>query len=208
MKALLFKQFRLTAHPATYPFCLFAAMLLIPNYPYTVASFYVTLGLFFTFQNGREQRDGDFSALLPVRKRDTVRSAMLFCVLLEGANLLLSVGFVCLSSRIAPAGGNAAGIDANVALLGFAFLVYAVFHAIFFPAFYRTGYRVGSAFLKASAGVLAVVAADIVLPHIVPWLDGHDPRQWFVLLGGAAVYGAVTALSCRAAEARYERVDL
>ena len=48
MTALLYKQFRLVCHPMTPIFCLFGVMVLIPNYPYTVIFFYVTLGLFFT----------------------------------------------------------------------------------------------------------------------------------------------------------------
>ena len=51
MKTLLYKQLRLVCHPMTPVFCLFGAMLLIPNYPYSVTFFYVTLGLFFTFLN-------------------------------------------------------------------------------------------------------------------------------------------------------------
>ena len=56
MKALLYKQLRLVCHPMTPVFCLFGIMVIIPNYPYTVIFFYVTLGLFFTFLNMREQR--------------------------------------------------------------------------------------------------------------------------------------------------------
>ena len=76
MKTLLYKQLRLVCHPMTPVFCLFGAMLLIPNYPYSVTFFYVTLGLFFTFLNMREQKDIYYSALLPIRKRDTVRAAV------------------------------------------------------------------------------------------------------------------------------------
>ena len=36
MKTLLYKQLRLVCHPMTPVFCLFGAMLLIPNYPYSV----------------------------------------------------------------------------------------------------------------------------------------------------------------------------
>lgn len=208
MKALLYKQFRLAAHPTTYMFCLFAAMLLIPNYPYTVAYFYITLGLFFTFQNAREQRDADFTALLPVRKCDTVRAAVLFCVIIETVGILLSVPFVILSSRIRPLGGNEAGIDANIALLGFAFIVFAVFNGIFLTSFYRTGYKVGSSFLKASVGIFTVVALDVVAPHIVFWLDAYDMRQWLVLAAAVLVYAAATLFACKRAEASYERVDL
>ena len=60
MKALFYKQFKLVCHPMTLLFTVFGVMFLIPNYPYTVAFFYVTLGLFFMMQNGREQRDTDF----------------------------------------------------------------------------------------------------------------------------------------------------
>ena len=55
MKALLYKQLRLVCHPMTPVFCLFGIMVIIPNYPYTVIFFYVTLGLFFSFLNMREQ---------------------------------------------------------------------------------------------------------------------------------------------------------
>ena len=49
MKTLLYKQLKLVCHPMTPVFCLFGVMVLIPNYPYSVTFFYVTLGLFFTF---------------------------------------------------------------------------------------------------------------------------------------------------------------
>lgn len=208
MKALLYKQFRLVAHPMTYLFCLFPAMLLIPNYPYTVSCFYVTLGLFFTFQNGREQRDSDFSALLPVRKCDTVIAAVLFCIIIELFSLVLSALFVMLSFKIRPLGGNAAGIDANIAFLGFAFLVFAVFNGVFLTIFYRTGYKAGSAFLISSIGMFTVVALDVVLPHIFPWLDGYHEEQWFILAFGILMYGLITWLACKRAISRYEKVDL
>lgn len=67
----------------TLVFCLFGVMLLIPAYPYTVMWFYVMLGLFFSFLNGREQKDVYYSALLPIRKRDTVKANCLFVGLIE-----------------------------------------------------------------------------------------------------------------------------
>lgn len=78
MKTLLYKQLRLVCQPMTLVFCLFGVMLLIPAYPYTVMWFYVMLGLFFSFLNGREQKDVYYSALLPIRKRDTVKANCLF----------------------------------------------------------------------------------------------------------------------------------
>ena len=96
MKALLNKQFRLVCHPMTLIFTGFGIMLLIPSYPYTVAFFYVMLGLFFSFMNGREQRDIYFSALLPIRKRDTVKASVLFVLVVELASLLFAMPFAAL----------------------------------------------------------------------------------------------------------------
>lgn len=39
MKNLVYKEFRLAAHPTNYIFLSFAFMLLIPNYPYLVSFF-------------------------------------------------------------------------------------------------------------------------------------------------------------------------
>ena len=82
MKALLYKQLRLVCHPMTPVFCLFGIMVIIPNYPYTVIFFYVTLGLFFSFLNMREQKDLYYTALLPVPKRDAVKAGCLFTALI------------------------------------------------------------------------------------------------------------------------------
>ena len=102
MKTLLYKQLRLACHPMTPVFCLSGIMLLIPNYPYSVAFFYVTLGLFFTFLNMREQKDIYYSALLPLRKRDTVRAAVAFTVLVELLSVVITALFCLLSAKLQP----------------------------------------------------------------------------------------------------------
>ena len=211
MKALFYKQLKLVCHPMTLLFTLFGVMFLIPNYPYSVAFFYVTLGLFFMMQNGREQRDTDFSALLPIRKRDTVKVTVLFSVLVELFSMLVAVPFAMLSARINPFGGNAAGVDANMAAFGIAFLLFAVFNYIFYVNFYRTGYKVGTAFIFAGIGMLFVVLCDVILPHVpgLSWLDGGEVgKQLPFLLVCAAIYGVSAVLTYRAAAKRYEKVDL
>lgn len=69
---LIKKDFRLAMHPTVPLMLLTAAMVTIPNYPYTVSFFYVTLSIFFTCLLGRENRDIAFSLCLPVAKRDIV----------------------------------------------------------------------------------------------------------------------------------------
>lgn len=214
MKALLFKQFQLVCHPMTLLFTLFGVMLLIPSYPYTVVFFYVTLGLFFAFMKGREQRDRDFTAVLPVRKRDTVRSAVWFSVIIQLLSLVLTVPFAVLSAHINPQGGNIVGLDANVALFAAGFVVYGIFNFAFFPALYRTGDQVGVSFVKSSIALAVTVAVLEALPHFpgLLWLNettaAANLRQLPLLAVGAALGAVLTFAGCRIAEKRYEKVDL
>lgn len=210
MKALFYKQLKLVCHPMTLLFPFFGVMLLIPSYPYTVAFFYVTLGIFFMMQNGREQRDADFSALLPIRKRDTVKVTILFTVLVELASMVIAVPFAVISAGHNHLGTNAAGIDANVALFGMAFVLFAVFNYAFYVNFYRTGYKVGTAFIKAGIAMFFVVAGDVVLPHVpgLGWLDGGTlGKQLAFLLICAVIFGLATVGAYRVSARRYEKVD-
>lgn len=214
MRALLYKQFRLVCHPMALVFCLFGVMLVIPSYPYTVAFFYVTLGIFFTFMNVREQRDIYYAALLPIRKRDTVKAAVIFVAIIELLSLVLAIPFAVLSVHINPKGGNVVGMDPNVALFGAALLLFALFNAIFLCSFYKTAYKVGISYLKAvipmSLGMV-VCEAMVHFPGM-GWLDAVDRtsqvKQMPVLAVGIAVYAVSLLLTYRCAADRYEKVDL
>lgn len=214
MKTLLYKQLRLACHPMTPVFCLSGIMLLIPNYPYSVAFFYVTLGLFFTFLNMREQKDIYYSALLPLRKRDTVRAAVAFTVLVELLSVVITALFCLLSAKLQPGKDNAVGMDANLMLLGAGFVLYGVFNLVFFICLYRSGYKVGAAYLKANLALWPMMLLAETLPHFpsLLWLNRVDVRanlhQIPILLFGIAVFAVLTILAYRRSARLYERVDL
>jgi len=214
MTALLSKQLRLNCHPMTLVFLLAGVFLLIPSYPYTVSFFYVTLGIFFMFQNAREQRDADFCAILPIRKRDGVKAACLFTVLVEVTAAVLAIPFAVLSAHINPIGTNQAGMDANASLFALALILMGLFNRIFLPGFFKTGYKVGGPFLKASVVMTLVVICDIVLPHLpgLEWLDRTDAvscaRQLPLLAAGAILFAALSLWAYRRSAALYEKVDL
>lgn len=214
MKTLLYKQLRLACHPMTPVFCLSGIMLLIPNYPYSVAFFYVTLGLFFTFLNMREQKDIYYSALLPLRKRDTVRAAVAFTVLVELLSVVITALFCLLSAKLQPGKDNAVGMDANLMLLGAGFVLYGVFNMVFFICLYRSGYKVGAAYLKANLALWPMMLLAEALPHFpsLMWLNWVDVRanlrQIPILLFGVAVFAVLTMLAYRRSARLYERVDL
>ena len=217
MKHLIYKELGLGVHPVIYMFLLFAAMLLIPQYPYYVAFFYLTLGIFFTFNIGRENRDIYYTALLPVAKRDVVKARVLAIAALELLQLLLAVPVGILSAKINPLGGNGAGIDINPALFGLGFVMFGGFNLLFVTTFYRTAHNLTRPCLYGWGFVLVFVLVAESLAQYIPgpvsdYLDASDPagmlRQWPVLLGGLLVWLGATVLTYRISAKRFERVDL
>lgn len=215
MKALLYKEWKLALHPATLLFLCLAAMLMIPNYPYYVTFFYMTLGIFFICLGGRENHDLFYTMSLPVRKRDVVRARILFCVQLELAQVALSIPFAVLRNRM-ELPGNQAGMDANVALFGLALVMLGIFNLVFFSRYYRKPDAVGRAFLCGSIAlmlfVLVAEGATFVVPFVRDRLDTPDPQnlgaKLCVLAGGIVIYALCTGLVCKRSEAAFEKLDL
>lgn len=210
---LLYKELRLAAHPSLYLFMLMGALLLIPAYPYGVVFFFGTLGIFQTFQFGRETVDVCYTALLPVRKRDVVKGKCLLAVFMQLGQLALSIPFALLRTVLLPS-GNPVGIEANAAYYGFGLAIYGVFNLVFFAWFYRTAYQSGTAFLIALLPTVLGIALMEALVHLpgLAWLDGTRPaalmRQLPVLAAGGAIYLCGTLGAYAAGTRRFEKLDL
>lgn len=214
MKNLMRKELVLAMHPASLLFLLLSAMLLIPNYPYYVICFYSCLGAFFICLSGRENRDIEFTALLPVRKTDLVRARIFTVMLMQLAQLVLAVPFALLSSRISA--GNLVGMDANTAFFGFAFMLYGVFNLVFFRCYYHAPSKVGKAFAWGCTAFTVLMVVFEACAHIVPFvrdrLDTPDPaflgEKLVTLAVGAALYALLSALALRRAARSFAALDL
>jgi len=231
MKALLNKELRLCLHPTVFIYLALVLMLLIPNYPYLVACFFLCNAVFFVFQSSRENGDPLYTAMLPVSKAQAVKARCLFVVLLQAAEILLMAG-MCALSLVAMDGANAGGTDHSLSLLAFALILFAIFNLIFLPSFYKTGYKAGAAFLKGAIGVwiwIVLAEGTMIATRIITVEKGLDiPFFRFVadnidcfpatqtawtaqaILFGAAllIYILGTLLSVRLSVKRYERVDV
>ena len=64
MRNVLRKEMRLSASILSYLFILFGLMFLLPGYPVLCGAFFVTLGIFQSFQAAREATDIVFSVVL------------------------------------------------------------------------------------------------------------------------------------------------
>ena len=83
MSTLLRKEIRLSSMLLTWLFIGFGAMTMIPGYPILCGVFFITLGIYQSFQSAREANDILYSALLPVAKRDVVKGKYQFVMTVE-----------------------------------------------------------------------------------------------------------------------------
>ncbi|MCR4761285.1 MAG: ABC-2 transporter permease [Oscillospiraceae bacterium] len=216
MNALLQKEIRLSSSVLTYFFIAAAVMTLFPGYPILCGVFFVTLGIFQSFQNAREANDIVYSALLPVAKTDVVKGKYLFSVMIEMFGFLimalLTILRMTVLSDALPYRQNAL-MNANLFFLGMALVIFGLFNLIFIGGFFKTAYKLSPFIIYIIAAFLTIVAAEAV--HHIPGLEalnafGFDcfPLQFSMLLGGFAIYILLTGVSYKTACARFEKIDL
>lgn len=217
MKALLFKELKLALHPTTYLFMAIGAMLMIPAYPYYVAFVYTCLGIFFIFLSARENKDTFFTASLPVRKSDVVKSRVFTVAIIELLQLAIGIPFAIIGIRINPnSAGNLVGIEANMAFFGLVLIMYALFNTIYLPIFYKTTVKVGTPLVFAGIAVtIYVVAVELavqMIPFLKTHLDNTDPAmriyQFPILIAGMLIFSLTLWLTYRKSAANFEKVDL
>lgn len=181
MNKLLKKELRLTAAPITYFFLAFALMTLIPGYPILVGGFFITLGIFYTFQMARESNDILYTALLPCKKQDVVLAKYTFCVLIELLGWLLIL-FALFNSVFL------GGFFRTAYGLGKPFILYSI----------------------AGFAVICLAEALHHFPGMAAMNSQTEGfgMQLIVLAAGVLLFVGMTALSCRKAQKNFEQIDL
>lgn len=216
MKVLLQKESRLSASILTYFFISAAVMTLIPGYPILCGVFFVTLGIFHSFQNAREANDIVYSALLPIAKKDVVKGKYLFSVMIELCGFLIMTLMTLLRMTVLsdakPYRQNAL-MNANPFFLGMALVIFGLFNLIFIGGFFKTAYKLSPFVTYIIAVFLTIGAAEAL--HHVPGLEAlnafgfeHLPVQLSLLAGGIVIFILLTAVSYRISCARFEKIDL
>jgi len=217
MRNVLRKEMRLSASILSYLFILFGLMFLLPGYPVLCGAFFVTLGIFQSFQTAREANDIVFSVLLPIAKRDIVKGKYLFVCLIEGCAFLLMTLSVLLRVTVFAQSevyrANAL-MNANFFALGMACVIFGLFNLIFVGGFFKTAFKFARPFVTFIISCFLVIFAAEALHH-VPGLEklnafGTDDLalQLTMLAAGIVIFLLMTILSYRKACQRFEKIDL
>ena len=217
MRNILMKEMRLSASPLAYLFIAFGLMFFIPGYPILCGAFFVTLGLFQSFQAAREANDIVYSALLPIAKADVVKGKYLFVCLIEMCAIVLML--IAAGIRMTKFGENSvyranALMNANLFAVGCAFVIFGLFNWVFVGGFFKTAYKFARPFVVyIVVCFLAIGAAEAA--HHIPGLAAlnafgteHLALQAAALCIGAALFLLMTWLSCAAACRHFEEIDL
>ncbi|MCI5900922.1 MAG: ABC-2 transporter permease [Blautia sp.] len=217
MKSILKKELTLSASILSYLFILFGFMFFIPGYPILCGVFFVTLGIFQSFQNAREANDIVFSALLPVAKKDVVKGKYLFSCFIELCSILLMVIAALIRMTVLEdvvVYRNNAMMNANFFALGIALFLFGLFNLIFIGGFFKTAYKFGKPFVTHIIVTFVMIGIGEALHHI-PGLEAvnafgfaHFGLQFGLLALGAMAYIVLTVISYRCACRNFERIDL
>ncbi len=217
MSALLKKEMRLSASILSYLFILFAFMTLLPGYPILCGAFFITLGLFQSFQSAREANDIVYTALLPVAKHDVVKGKFLFCVFIELTGFVLMAALTLVRMTLlsnAMVYRQNALMNANPFFLAVVLLLFGLFNWIFVGGFFKTAYKFARPFVTYIIVCFLVIGVAEALHH-VPGLEALNafgfeqlPLQLAALFGGMLAYVLLTIVSYKTACARFEKIDL
>lgn len=204
MKNLLYKEFSLCLPVQVPIFLLFSFFILIPNYPYLVAGFFICNAIFYSFVQASADNDPLFSLLLPVSKADTVKGKMIFVVLIQLVSLVIFAA-VSLLSHAMGKGANDAGTDASLTLLGGYLLVFSVFNLSYIPHYFKSPHTAGKRFLVSTVfmfGFMILFEGFMIaakpLSEVVPFFSLVETYLDVFPTGGAvwiaqAVFFAVCA---------------
>lgn len=216
MKNLLCKELRLSSMAITYFFLLFSFMTFLPGYPIVTGSFFVCMGIFYSFQFARESNDSIYMLLLPVSKKQVVKAKYLFVLFLEVTALVIMT--ICTLVRMtllsaAPVYTENALMPANFFYLGFCLASFGLFNAVFVRGYFKTAYKIGVPFLIYCLLEAVVISASEALGHF-PGLEFFRATdfsslnaQIMGLTVGAVFFVSATLFSYNRAKSSFERLD-
>lgn len=216
MRNILFKECKLSASILSFLFILFGLMFLLPGYPILCGEFFVTLGIFQSFQTAREANDIVYSALLPIAKKDVVKGKYLFVCMIEAVSLVLMLAAILI--RMTGFGDAVyrqnALMNANLFALGAALVLFGLFNWIFVAGFFKTAYKFARPFVTYIIVVFVMIGVFEALHHI-PGLESlnafgteHLGLQLAMLCAGLVLFALMTGIAYHTACKRFETIDL
>lgn len=212
MLRLLSKEMKLFFAKPALLFLILPSLMLVPAYPAIAVVFFSFFIVQICYTGAQSNRDIEFTAMLPVSRKQIVMSKILVTVVIQLTYLAICIPFALISSLILSPGGNVAGMDKNIAFFGYALFTLGIFDLIFFPLYFKNTHKLGMPIFAAVIGFFIFPAIFEIIVGIVPQinavLDTLNPEMiWAQAIFSACcvvafigvIFGAYK-LSCKAFE--------
>ena len=198
MKNLILKDLKLSVHPTIAIYAAVAGgLMFVPAYPRSMALLYSIIGIFMIFQCDLQNHDRTFCCLLPVTKKQIVKSRVLSVILIQLGLMLISV----------PCAVAAHTILKNI---------YAVSNRIMIPNGYRKNFKTLWSFFGSLAAYILISGTAELMIAVTAGDNGllngtasSDIMRQLPLLAVAVIfYGIVNVRTYKVAARNFERAEI
>ena len=157
MKNLILKDLKLSVHPTIAIYAAVAGgLMFVPAYPRSMALLYSIIGIFMIFQCDLQNHDRTFCCLLPVTKKQIVKSRVLSVILIQLGLMLISIPCAVAAYTILKNTSNPAGMNANAIMYAIVLIGYAVCNRIMIPNGYRKNFKIVWSFFVSLAAYILI----------------------------------------------------
>lgn len=193
MKNLVYKELKLSINKFFYILpVILSVLFFIPQWIFSIVFLYFfwisVIQIYVTY---RAQSDYAFLSMLPVTKKDIVKSKVISLVILESIHILLGVIFGIIHNLIY--GSTNFLMDINPAFFGVIFVMFGLFNIIFLPGYFKTAYKYGLPAIIGAVATLLFAAffevGAIAIPFVSNIVESNSTGiQILVLVVGIAIF--------------------
>ncbi len=216
MKNLIYKEFKLSIHKSFYLLIpLLSILILIPNWLYFIALmyfFFISVPNIFAAYN--TQKDIQFTACMPVKKSDIVKSKIAAISILELIHLFTALIFGLININLIK--HDNFFLNIGLSFFGLALIMFGIFNLIFFIMYFKTAYKYGIPLIVAILTTLifaTIIEFSVILnPVINNFLEGKSNSmvifQLGILLFGILFFICSNIITFKISKRRFELVEL
>ncbi len=215
MKNLIYKELNLSINKAFYLLMpLFSILILIHHWVYFVALmyfFFISIPNIFGAYN--TQKDIQFTACMPVKKSDIVKSKVAVISILELIHLFTALIFGLINIKLYQ---NNFFLNIGFSYFGLALIMFGIFNLIFFIMYFKTAYKYGIPVVIATIAILiftTVIEFSVILnPVVTNFLEGKSNSmiifQLGLLLFGILFFIFSNIITIKISTKRFKLVEL
>ena len=164
--------------------------------------------------------DMEYTAILPVRKKDIVKGKALLAMTIEMISILISIPFallkVFLVNGTIPAADTYGDLGINLVLYGIVLALSGLFNLIFIPWYYKNPYKTAKPQIFTTFLIMIVMISIVIIFVSIPGATIFVNTfsgialvvQFISLFVGLLLFFGLSALAAYLGGKRLEKIDL